>query len=140
MKFKPGFDRRRNLSGRPPGSRDRRNLIVDALNKVFEDGDGEVGFWEEIAALAKAGDTAAMSLIANRLIGPIKAETAPVEFTIPDGATATDLAALLIEQTSEGRLSPDSLRVLIEALAAGQRVEALTELEARISALEEKNR
>jgi hypothetical protein len=30
--------------------------------------------------------------------------------------------------------------VLIEALAAGQRVEALTELEARISALEEKNR
>lgn len=71
MQFKSGHDDRRNLKGRPRGAKDKRNLIIKALEDVYGE-TGELGFWTQVGHLAKNGETAAMQLIASRLAPPLK--------------------------------------------------------------------
>ena len=55
-----------NPEGRPKGARNKRSILRDALENVYND--GESGFWLAVAERSKEGDTNAVTMIGSRLI------------------------------------------------------------------------
>src|SRR5215207_9353524 len=79
--FQPGQSG--NPSGRPPGSRNKTTLAVDALLE----GEAET-LTRKAIELAKAGDLVALRLCLDRICPPRKER--PVSFALPAMSTAAD--------------------------------------------------
>lgn len=119
-------------SGKPRGTRHKATQAVLALLE----GQAQA-LTQRAVELALAGDTTALRLCIERLAPPRK--DAPVEFTLPAMKTAHDAAqaaAAVLQAVSEGDLTPTEGAQLMGLVDSYRRTLEVTELEARLAALE----
>ncbi len=132
MKYKKG--KSGNPDGRPSGAKNKRTVIRDALEKVYDD--GEDGFWLAVAEKSKEGDTNAVSMIGSRLIPTLKATDTPILLEGLDSGSLVDKAGKIIEHMGTGDVSPSEATSMINAIAALCKVQEIEDLNKRLEALE----
>lgn len=93
---------------------------------------------EQLCEKAQGGDMAAIRIIFERVLPPIKASEQPVHLTLPEGSL-TDRANAILAAVANGELSPTQGSALIGAIGTIARVVEVDELTARIEALEKSN-
>ena len=121
-------------TGRPAGARNRTTMAVLELL----DGQAQA-LTQRAVELALAGDTTALRLCIERLAPPRK--DAPVEFTLPAMKTAHDAAqaaGAVLAAVADGDLTPTEGAVIMGLVDAFRRTLEVTELEARVAALEDR--
>ena len=119
-------------AGRPKGSRNRTTVAVLELLE----GQAEA-LSHKAMEMALAGDTVALRLCLERLAPPRK--DAPVQFPLPRITTANDAAeaaAAVLMAVSEGDLTPTEGAQVMGLVDSYRRTLEVTELEARVAALE----
>ena len=116
--------------GRPPGS----GAVARLRAQLAEGGKLDL-LLTKVHDLAMAGDMAAMRILMDRLIPPLRAEAAPAGFTLRSG-NLTEQAKALMRATARGAIPPDQASELINALATVARIEEVDELRRRVEALE----
>lgn len=119
-------------TGRPRGARNRTTMAVLELLE------GQAAALTQRAVeMALAGDTTALRLCLERLAPPRK--DAPVLFVMPQMSTANDAVAAsgaVLHAVSEGDLTPSEGTQVMGLIDSFRRTIEITELEARIVALE----
>lgn len=119
-------------TGRPSGARNRTTVaILELLEGQAE------ALSNKAVEMALAGDTVALRLCLERLAPPRK--DAPVEFKLPQMKTAHDAAkaaGAVLEAVSVGDLTPSEAAQVMALVDAFRRTLEVTELEARVAALE----
>jgi hypothetical protein len=121
-----------NPGGRPPGSRNKATLAVDALL----DGEAET-LTRKAIEKAKDGDMAALRLCLDR-IAPVRKDR-PVTFSLPPIAGAADAvkaSAALMAAVSAGEITPSEAAEIGRLLETYVRTLEVTELEERLNRLE----
>lgn len=119
-------------AGRPSGARNRTTMTALALIE----GEAEA-LSRKAVEMALAGDTVALRLCLERLAPPRK--DSPVQFPLPRMATAHDAAqaaAAVLQAVSEGELTPSEGVQVMGLVDSYRRTLEVTELEARVAALE----
>jgi hypothetical protein len=130
QRFMPGQSG--NPCGRPPGSRNKTTLAIEALL----DGEAEA-LTRKAIELAKAGDLASLRLCLDRVCPPRKDR--PVNFSIPALETAADVkraASAIVKAVAEGELTPSEASELSRLLDNFTRVLEATDFDERLSKLE----
>lgn len=130
MTFAPGQSG--NPSGRKRGSVNQSTRLRKAIEGRLP------GIVDQLIAAAEAGDVAAASLLFSRALPALKPVDQPAP--IPLGVDPADLGAAsqaVLVALAAGTLSPDQAGSLAGVLSALVRVREATELEARITKLEE---
>lgn len=119
-------------SGRPAGARNKATMAALTLME----GEAEA-LSRKALEMALAGDTVALRLCLERVAPPRK--DAPVAFPMPPMASAQDAstaAASVIKAVSVGTLTPGEGAQIMALVDSYRRTLEVTELEARVSALE----
>ena len=119
-------------AGRPKGSRHKATQAVLALLE----GQAQA-LTQRAVELALAGDTAALRLCLDRIAPPRK--DSPVQFPMPRMASAQDAAQAagsVLEAVALGELTPAEGVQVMGLIDAFRRTLEVTELEARLAALE----
>ena len=119
-------------AGRPKGARNRTTQAVMALLE----GEAEA-LSRKAVEMALAGDSVALRLCLDRLAPPRK--DSPVQFPLPRMTTARDAAqaaGAVLEAVSEGDLTPTEGAQVMALVDSYRRTLEVTELEARLVALE----
>lgn len=117
-----------NPSGRPKSeSTVLREKLLENSDKVFN------LLMEKLGD----GDSAALKMCLDRLVPPLKAVTAPVQINA-SGNSLAEKANGVFTAATDGEVSPDTASQLITALAGVAKIIEVSELEKRISALEDK--
>ena len=124
-----------NRVGRPPGSKNKRTIIREALAQAFEG--GEVGFWAAVVAQAKGGDLQAAAMLADRLMPKLRPHVEPVALSEPLDGTLADNARAVLRLVARGEIGADVGKELLAAIADVGKIIEITELEQRITRLEE---
>ncbi|MAB11781.1 hypothetical protein [Hyphomonas sp.] len=120
--------------GKPRGARHKATQAALALI----DGEGEA-LTRKAIEMALAGDSVALRLCLERLAPPRK--DAPVRFDLPamEGAeSAASAMVAILASVSKGDLTPSEAGALAKIVEGYRKTLELTELEARIRALEER--
>lgn len=120
--------------GKPKGARHRTTRAIEALLQ----GEHEV-LTRKAIDMALAGDTTALRLCLDRIAPPRK--DAPISFDLPPIKTAADTvsaSSALLQAVSEGEVTPDEAGRVMALLTAHKALVEAGDLEARITALEEK--
>jgi hypothetical protein len=120
-----------NPAGRPPGLSPQSKLV----QKMLENADGIL---DAVIAKAVEGDSASASLILARIVPALKSQGQTVQFDFDHTASASEQAESILLAISTGAVSPDVGRQILEAVNALSQIRASETLEARITALEEK--
>lgn len=118
--------------GRPAGARNRTTMAVLELLE----GQAEA-LSHKAVQMALAGDSVALRLCLERLAPPRK--DAPVQFPMPHMTCARDAAqaaAAVLQAVSEGDLTPTEGAQVMGLVDSYRRTLEVTELEARVAALE----
>jgi len=110
MRFQPGQSG--NPAGRPPGSRNRRTVIVE---KLLDDGAGDV----TTAAIkcATEGDPAALRACMDRVAPRLRHR--PLDFALPDLVTLADTPvaiAAILQGLAQGELDLDQAAALMRGV------------------------
>ncbi|MCC4588164.1 DUF5681 domain-containing protein [Xanthomonas sp. NCPPB 1067] len=121
-----------NPAGRPKGSKNRKTQLAEELQKDGSD------LARVIKEAALAGDTSALNLWAQRLEPPLRARAATVESELDPDKPLHEQAQQVLAAVSEGRVDPETGRMLIDCIQSVAGIRAVDELEARLAALEEK--
>ena len=121
-----------NPSGRPPGLSPQSKLV----QKMLENADGIL---DAIIAKAMEGDSSSASLILARIVPALKSQAQTVQFDFDHTAPASDQAASILSAIASGAVSPDVGRQILEAVNALSQIKAVEQLEARMTAFEEKH-
>jgi hypothetical protein len=119
--------------GRPEGSKNKATL---ALQSLLDD-EGEA-ITRKAVEMAKQGDSAALRLVLERLIPPIRERRLALELPkveTPAGITAAIGAVL--EAVGAGKITPGEGQALASLLESNRKALETLELEARIAAIEE---
>jgi len=122
-------------AGKPRGARHKATQAALALI----DGEGEA-LTRKAIEMALAGDSVALRLCLERLAPPRK--DAPVRFDLPamEGAkSAASAMGAILASVSKGDLTPSEAGALAGIVESYRKTLELTELEARIKALEERS-
>lgn len=120
-------------AGRPAGARNRTTMAVLELLE----GQAEA-LTQRAVDLALAGDTTALRLCLERVAPPRK--DAPVQFALPQMTSARDAAeaaAAVLHAVAEGDLTPGEGAQVMGLVDSYRRTLEVTELEARVAALED---
>jgi hypothetical protein len=119
--------------GKPVGARHKATQAALALL------DGEAGaLTRKAVEMALAGDTTALRLCLERIAPPRR--DAPVEFALPRMESAKDAAqaaAAVLEAVAAGELTPTEGAHIMALVESYRRTLETTELEARLTALEQ---
>jgi len=118
-----------NPAGRKPGGPDRRRIA-----KLFE-ADGEE-VTRVVLEKAKAGDLAAAALVLPRLVAPLRPKAETVQFTLDTAATLDEQGRQVLAAVAEGRLDPDSAKLLMDCLGTQAALITVAQFETRLLALE----
>ncbi|HZP98630.1 MAG TPA: DUF5681 domain-containing protein [Reyranella sp.] len=125
-----------NPAGRPQGSRNRASVVLDALAA------GEATeIVQKVLEAAKGGDMRAAELVLSRL-WPLR-KGRPVSLPLPAIKTSADTVAALgaiTDAVAAGDLTPDEGAAVAGVIEIKRKAIETVELEARISALEKKER
>jgi hypothetical protein len=130
-KFKPGQSG--NPGGRPKGALNKATLASQALLE----GEAET-LTRKVVELAKEGNPVALRLCLERLLPPRKDR--PITFALPKLEGAEDLPRALkaiVEAVAQGEITPGEGQTLTTLLDAYRKGLETTDLEARVTALEE---
>lgn len=128
--WKPGESG--NPTGRKPGTgkvNEYRKLLESRLPELMK----------VLVDKALAGEDVALKLCLERLIPPYRPEARSVEFTIPEKLNLVDIGKSIIESIGNGTISPDQGAQVLSALSNHAKLVEVTELEQRITALEQTN-
>jgi len=129
--FKKG--RSGNPDGKPPGTRHRTTLAVEALL----DGEAEA-LTRRAIEMALEGDATAMRLCLER-VAPVR-KGRSVSIDLPAVATSEDLTAAftaLTDAMAQGDVTPDEAAVIASVLEARRRAIETVEIERRLQLLEQ---
>lgn len=85
------------------------------------------------------GDVQAARLLLERVIPPLKSMEQNVSLTFPENATLSEQGQTIIQSVANGVLTPDQGQALLSGLGSQARLIEITELEERITALENKD-
>lgn len=121
--------------GRPKGARHKYLLAVESLLE----GQAE-GLTQKAVDLALEGDTTALRLCLERIAPPRK--DTPVKLDLPSMTSAQDAseaAQAVLSAVSEGSITPLEGAAVMGLIEQYRRTLETTELELRISALENRN-
>jgi hypothetical protein len=121
-----------NPSGRPPGSRNKVTLLVEALLE----GEAEK-LTRKAIELALAGDIQALRLCLDRLTPPCKDRL--VHFELPPALNLDEIGlriTAILEAISEGRITPQEGEVLSRILCVQAHLLTTQDLEQRVEKLE----
>ena len=121
-----------NPSGRPVGSTCSSTRLRQAIGEAMPD------VIDGLILAAKAGDTGAAKLLLDRALPALRPVDTPVPLALGDDTT--DLAGAsqaVLRGLAQGALSVDQAHGLAGVLGALVKVREATELEARITRLEE---
>lgn len=121
-----------NPRGRPPNRPDRRLLATQAALDEIKN------IVQMLVARALDGDVNAASIVLAKVLPSVKAQAEKVEFNFDATAPISDQVAAVLQAVSEGKLAADVGRLICDSIARLSDVRASEQLEARISALEEK--
>lgn len=127
-KFKPG--RSGNPGGRPPGAKNKRTLVGEALEARCED------VARAVIAAALGGDMQAAKLCLERVKPPLRDEGPRVKFTFDPSMSLTVQAQHVLQACAEGEMDVDTCKVLLGCITALGGLMQTDELAARIAALE----
>jgi hypothetical protein len=119
-------------AGRPSGARNRTTMAVLELLE----GQAEA-LTQRAVELALGGDTTALRLCLERIAPPRR--DAPVTFTLPAMTTARDAAeaaGAILQAVAEGDLTPVEAAQVMGLVDSYRRTLEVSELEARVAALE----
>ena len=119
-------------SGRPKGARNKATQAVLALLE----GEGEA-LTRKAIEMALQGDGVALRLCLDRIAPPRK--DSPVQFPLPPMVTARDAAeaaGAVLEAAADGVLTPTEAVQVMGLVDSYRRTLEVTELEARLVALE----
>lgn len=119
-------------AGRPKGARNKATQAVLALLE----GEAEA-LSRKAVEMALAGDSVALRLCLDRLAPPRK--DSPVQFPMPRMTSARDAAeaaGAVLEAVSVGDLTPTEGAAVMALVDSFRRTLEVTELEARLAALE----
>lgn len=124
-----------NPKGRPKGS---TNSVTRLRHALADDIDGVI---DSVVQAALNGDTAAAKLLLDRVIPTLKPESRTLE---PEaaitGETLTDIAFSIFDQSSNGNISTSQALELLNGLAHAAKILEVSELEERLTALEEQSK
>jgi len=123
-----------NPDGRPAGARNKRTLVRDALEQVYDQ--GEAGFWIAVAEKAKEGDSTAVTMLAARLVPPLKAADSPIALEGLTAGTLSEKANKIVSHMGDGLISPGEATSMLNAIAALCRVTEIEVLATRLASLE----
>ena len=118
-----------NPSGRPSGTGHVSRLRAELAQEL-------PGILDSLIRQAKGGDVAAIRVILDRVIPPLKAVDAPLSLELPEGGYATQGRAIVASAAS-GEVSAQEAAQLIGAISNLARVEVLDELVRRVERLEQ---
>lgn len=119
-----------NPMGRPKGIVDKRMKINQAL---LDDAQKVVAV---VIRNALEGDMQAASLILSRVTPALKLQAEKVNFDFDPKATMTEQVEAILLAISNGAVSPDTGKQIIDTISALAGIKQLDELERRISQLE----
>ena len=125
-----------NPAGKPPGTRHRVTQLVEGLIA-----DKAEALTQRALESALAGDPALLKALLDRLAPPRKER--PVEVDLPPLASPSDapaIAAALLAKAAAGELAPAEAQGLAGLLESYRRQSELADIEARLKALEERQR
>ncbi len=128
-RFKPGTSG--NPAGRPPGRPDRRTALREALSADLPE------IVQRVVAEAKAGDMRAAELVLSRCLPALRPQSLPVSFPINAAGNLADAGRDVLAAVAAGEIDPATGKGLLDALAGLTRIVEITEIEARLRALEE---
>lgn len=123
-----------NPKGKPKGTLNHATRAV----MVLLDGEAEA-LTRKAVEMALSGDVTALRLCLERLAPPRK--DAPLAFDVPDMTCAADAAKALagvLKAVSEGQITPAEGSTVAALIESYRKTLETSDLEARISALEEK--
>jgi hypothetical protein len=123
-----------NPAGRPPGSRNRATLLMEAL---FE-GEAEQ-LTRKAIELAMAGDINAMRLCLDRLL-PARKDR-PIHLSLPpvsDLVQVSSTMSIVVEAIGSGSITPSEGETLANVLAIQKDVLTSGSLEIRVALLEQR--
>jgi thioredoxin-like negative regulator of GroEL len=133
-RFKPGQSG--NPAGKPRGA---RNPALVALDKIGANNAEDV--LQAVITKAKEGDMRAAAAILERVWPARKGR--PVSLALPNvetAAGASQAVAAVIAALSRGELTPDEAHAVTAVLDAQRRIIETNDLEARIAALEKREK
>lgn len=133
-RFKKGVSG--NPRGKPKGARNHATRAVLALME-----EGVLDVTRAVLAAARGGDLAACRLVIERIIPPSKER--PVSIDLPDTTTVqgcVEAANAVLQAVGDGDLLPGEAAILSGVIENRRRSIETLELEARITALEGKER
>jgi Family of unknown function (DUF5681) len=127
-KFKPG--RSGNPKGRPRGAKGRatelRTKIVAEIPDIVD----------QLITAAKAGDMQAARILIERAIPTLRPEEARVLVALPEDAPLSEQGAAVLRAVADGHITPSQGASMVQSLTGLARIIEVSELEARIAALE----
>ena len=119
--------------GRPQGSRNKATIALQAL--LDEEGEQ---ITRKAIEMAKAGDSAALRLVIDRLIPPVRERRVSLELPkieTPAGVVAA--IGVVLDAVGAGKITPSEGQALAGLLEAQRKNMETLELEARIAAVEQ---
>jgi Family of unknown function (DUF5681) len=123
-----------NPSGRPPGSRNKATLAMEALLE----GEAEQ-LTRKAIEMALEGETFALRLCLERLL-PARKDR-PIELNLPPVQSAKQISEAMgtvVAAVSEGQITPNEGRAVADMLAVQSEFVEAESLEERVSKLEQK--
>lgn len=133
MPFQPGQSG--NPTGRPKGARHKTTVAIESLLE----GEAEA-LTRKVIEKAKEGDIAALKVCLDRIAPVRKGRPVPLDFPeITDAKSLAQAGANVGNALATGELSSDEAAGVLSTLDGIKRLYEATELEQRISALEQNN-
>lgn len=118
-----------NPAGRPVGILDRRTALRRRLEERSED------LLETAINQAMQGDAGLMKVLLGRVIPPVKAETPPSDFALPEG-NFSDYAKAVIRAISEGQITPSTGNEILTAIGQMLKIQEVQDIADRVEKLE----
>ena len=121
----------KGTSGNPAGRpKSETTALRERLSKDAEK------IIEQVIEQALEGDMTAAKMILDRILPPLRPNSAPVSISLPECKTPVSLATAILTAASQGELPSDTAAQLIAATANLSRIIETEELKDRIEALE----
>ena len=131
-KFKKG--KSGNPLGRPTGAADRRRVLREQILSEMP------SLIAKVIALAQSGDAVALRLLIDRALPPLRAELPEQHLGRLDKDDVASGGRAILGAMARGEISPDAGRIFMETLSVQSRLVETSELERRITQLEDVNK
>ena len=100
-------------TGRPPGT----GAVAKLRAQLLEGGQLDA-LVKTVYARALAGDMAAVRILLDRVIPPLRAEALPVQVNVDQQATLTDQARAVVQAALDGQIPPDVAAELVRSISS----------------------